>query len=176
MRKILPLGLIAIFFSAISQMGFLLNADVINGHHLTLMGVVIGLVVGIIYFVYRKKQSLKYMNILIEHTNRPWYQKPPNYPMTFFFCILGGMISVTLINNMPDTGNQKVESYIVTNMAEQRVKYDYIEYLVLSNEQQKITYRPKEGHSFKLGQQVKVTIEIGLLGFAQVLDVAAKNS
>ncbi len=157
-------------------MGFLLNADVINGHYLTWIGVVVGLIIGTLYFVYRRRQSLKYMNVLFDLDKRPWYQQPPNYPMTFFFSIFGGMVAVTLLNNMPDTGNQRVEFYEVTKMSERRIRYDFIEYLQLSNESTKITYRPKDNQSFSLGQEVEVTIEKGLLGFSQVLNAVPKNS
>ncbi|WP_157954270.1 hypothetical protein [Saccharospirillum mangrovi] len=153
-----------------------MNADVIDGHYLTLIGVVIGLCIGVLYFIYRRKQSLKYMNVIFNLDKRPWYQQPPNYPMTFFFSILGGMIAVSLLNNMPDTGNRRVEIYKVTKMAERRIRYDFIEYLELTNEDGAITYRPKDNQSFSIGQEVEVTIEKGLLGFSQVLNAVPRNS
>lgn len=109
-------------------MGFLLNADVVNGQYLTLIGVVVGFILGALNFIYRRRQSLKYMSLIFDVDKPPWYQKPPNYPMTFFFSILGGMVSVTLLNNIPDSGDRITEYYEVTKVDERRVRYDLIEY------------------------------------------------
>jgi hypothetical protein len=176
MSKISQVGILVIFTSMVSQMGFLLNADVINGHYLALIGVGVGLIIGVLYFGLRRRESLKYINIFFDPDKRPWYQRPPNYTMTFFFSIFGGMIAVTLLNNMPDTGNKRVELYKVTKISERRVRYDFIEYLELSNGTETITYRPTNTQSFAIGQEVKVTMEKGLLGFSQVLSAVAKNS
>lgn len=170
MIKGFPLGLLVIAVGMISQMGFLLNADVIEGHCLTLIGVFLGLSAGLLFFVYRRWRLFREIHIFHSSNKSPWYKNPPNHYMVFALCILVGMVSVTLINNMPDTGDQSVEVYNVTGIGEQRVRYEAFKYLRLSNGLETITYRPGDNQNFILGEEVKVTIEKGLLGFSQVID------
>ncbi|MBQ25272.1 hypothetical protein [Alcanivorax sp.] len=170
MIKGFPVGLLVIAVGMISQMGFLLNADVIEGQYLTLIGIVFGLSAGLLFIVYRRWRLFRKIHVFHNSNKLPWYKKPPNHYMVFALCILGGMVSVTLINNMSDTGDQRVEIYNVTGIGEQRVRYEVFKYLRLSNGLKTITYRPGDNQNFTLGEEVEVTIEKGLLGFSQVLD------
>ncbi|MFC3683349.1 hypothetical protein [Hydrogenophaga luteola] len=176
MKKLLPAVVLFILAASIFQLGLLMNVEVIHGHYLTLIGVLSGLAVGVLYLVFRGWLSQRSSNVLHYPPKQAWHQRPPDHLQTFFFSILFGVLGVSLLNNVPDTGVRRVESYEVKSLDRFWTRYRFIGYLQLGNESGTLSYRPEEGQSFTLGQQVEVTIQKGLLGFSLVRHVLPKGN
>lgn len=176
MKKLLPAAVLFILAAAILQLGLLMNVEVINGHYLTLIGVLSGLALGVLYLVVRGWLSQRSPNVLHYPPKQAWYQRPPDHLQIFFFSIFFGVLGISLLNNVPDTGIRRVESYEVTSLDRFWIRYRFVGYLQLGNESGTLGYRPKEGQSFTLGQPVEVTIQKGLLGFFLVRNVLPKGN
>ena len=67
-----PIGLLVISVGMISQMGFLLNADVIEGQYLTLMGTVLGVSAGLLFLVYRRWRLFRKIHVFHSSNKLPW--------------------------------------------------------------------------------------------------------
>ncbi|RYV02136.1 hypothetical protein SOPP22_11270 [Shewanella sp. OPT22] len=164
------------FVSAVVQINFLFNSETINGEYLTLIGISVGLIFAFLLHFYRRRQFIKSMHIIFDHNNSPWHQKPPNHLLEAFFAIFLGSISVTLLNNVPDTGKTHRELYTVQYESDQLIKYNSVSYVLLTNGLNKIKYKIKDGDKFKNDEKVEVTFKIGLLGFSTLVDCKPSNN
>ena len=176
MKHIPTIFILLILVSAISQLGFILNADVINGHFLTFLGILMGLAIGSAYYLFKKHMFLKENNILIIHKKQPWYTMPPNYLLTYTMSVFLGMVVISIINNAPKSNTINKAEYTVVKIGEQRVRFELFEYLKLENENNIITYRPRSNENYSLGNRVMVTIEKGFLGFSRITSCTTISS
>lgn len=176
MNKIAPFFITLMFVSAIIQINFLLNSELINGQYLTFIGVLVGLCFALLFNIFRRRQFVKHMNIIYDRRKAPWYINPPNHLLEAFFSIFAGTLFVTLLNNLPDTGDIRQEPFTVKYTSEQLVQYDSVPYAMLESGDQEIKYILKKGESYTKGQEVIVTLERGLLGFSRLASCKPKSS
>lgn len=156
-------------------MGFLLNSDVVYGTYLTMLSVVVGVLLGVTVYLYKKRKNYQSMYIIEDYSGKlPWHKGVFQTEMVVFICVLFSMVALTLLNNTPKVFEPYQEQFQVTSVGKRTVRYEQFGYIELSNGSVSVKLKTEQS-GYKKGQEVTALLRKGLLGFPVVVKVVPSN-
>lgn len=170
MRTSFSLMSVAVIVVLISGLGFLLNAEVVYGGFLSLLGGAVGVcLAGAIYFV-KKHKNQQSMYILTEPSAKtPWYKKVFQTELILAGSIFVGMLATSVLNNQLLYHSSYQQVFTVTGQGQRIFRASQYNYLELCNGSQSLKFLGQAGAD--TGDQVIVTLRRGLLGFPVLVAV-----
>ncbi|WP_444884613.1 hypothetical protein [Microbulbifer sp. PSTR4-B] len=175
MRTPVSIAGIGVVIGVTIQMGFLLNSEVLYGSYLTALGILLGLVVGVAIYLYKKHRNAQSMYVMLDYSGKlPWYKGVFHTELILSLCIVFTMVAVSLLNNVPNVFATYEQGFVVSKKGERRIRYDQFQYIELTDNDVVVKHLT-ENKNFTIGQQVTVKMRKGLLGFPLVVEVLPSN-
>lgn len=175
MRTSISIVGIGIVIGIAIQMGFLLNSQVLYGGYLTVIGALLGVLFGTAIYLYKKYRNHQSMYVMLDYSGKlPWYKGLFQTELILSLCIIFSMVTVSLLNNLPNIFDTYEQGFVVSAKGQHRVRYDQFQYIELSSNNITVKYLT-ESKSFSLGQKVTAKMRRGLLGFPLVVKVLPNN-
>lgn len=152
------------------QLGFLLNAQVLYGTYLTLLGLILGVCITVALALLKKYRNHQSMYILEENPHQTrWYKRVFQTELIALVCIGLSMLVVSFANNRPAVFEPYQEVFVVAGQNERFFRSNQYQYLELDNGATRVKYL--SDREIPLGTEVIVTLRRGLLGFPVLLEV-----
>lgn len=175
MRTPISIAGIGIVIGVAIQFGFLLNSEVLYGGYLTAIGVLLGVVMGVGIYLYKKHKNAQSMHVMLDYSGKiPWYKGVFQTELILSLCIIFSMVAISLLNNLPKVFATYEQGFVVSAKGERRVRYDQFQFIELSGKDVTVKYLTEQ-KNFTVGQQVKAKMRKGLLGFPLVVEVLPSN-